>query len=833
MKLTLPQKMIHENLLLTKDGDIWAYYKIKPKYIASQNRQQRQQSKNTWAYTLNSLKRYGDFHLELYPPERDLSAQYEEFEEDFAEDNKAIGRYYAQETVRLLKKEMGMITYSSFVLGVKLRENQVADNLKEALKESYENVTSHLMSLLGYDVEADQSFFDRFQEAEKNLFSSLGIINAIRMTEEDMIYLNRFNFIRDIDHSMRKESQSKSMYHLSDSVLDPTERMGFLKVSNAEGDSYVSFLPVGEFPVNLVNNHLFALAQEVKFPCEFHLKAHFEQPNGINGLKGKVSGKNRKFKVNTRDVVQDGDSVGKKLSQNRAVLEVMKDDLDTDVPILKWLGCFVVYGKTIDECRKHGDSLIRMLGVRKINVFRPVSDQLELFYKMLQGEPIADYKKWVQYSNAYGISESLFAVTNTIGNNTGWYVGRVDDTRDGKDRDVSLYSSNKIVLLNPIATNQNIQGAVTASPHISITGQTGKGKSYLIKLLFYYLSFMNMKVLYIDPKKEMRQWFNKVIEDVSMQEKYPAFIEHLKSVHYVTLDASSKENWGALDPLVFLDRMQAKETAESMFFQLYDVRGREQAHVAISRAINDVLDRRDEGETVGMLHVVDVLQASEDTLVKACGDLLRESIQDSLLQLGFSYGEHAGVSLDERITILEISGLNLPKADDEPDNYSDVEKKSVCLMLPLGKFCEMFGSQNPKEYTVEFFDEAWIFTVAKGGKQVLKSIKRVGRSMSNMCVLGTQSIHDSDQENQGQEGMIFAFDESSERSEILKYMQLEDTEKNHEWLENMMQGQCLFRDIYGKVGKITVHCLFEEMDLASKTVNKGASGNIEEKYQLV
>lgn len=835
VKLTLPQKMIHKNLLLTTEGDIWAYYKIPSQYIANQNKEQKQKSKDLWAFVINSLQKYEDLHFEMYPPKRDLSAQFNELKEDFAPDNATIGEYYANETVRMLEREMGQISYSAFVLGVKLKDSFMSESLKEALREGYEAVTNRLMGMLGFDMETDSSFFDRFEHAEEDLFSLLKVINGLRLSENEMTYLNRFNFIRSINHSVEEESQTSTLYHLSDSILDPTEHAGFLKLRSASGeDSYVSFLPLSDFPRNFAGNDLFSMAQEMKFPCELHIKAHFEKINGLSGLKSKASGKNRKFKVNTKEAVQDGDQVGKELLDNRVYLQLLQDDLDQEIPILRWLGCFVVYGKTLIECRKNGDRLKQQLGVRHISIYRPAPNQLELFYKMLQGNKLGDYRYWQQYSNANGLSEMLFAVNNLIGNNSGWYVGRVDDSRSSKDRNISLYGSKKIVLLNPMATNQNVKNAVTASPHILITGQTGKGKSYLIKLLFYYLSFMNMKILYIDPKKEMRDQFQEVIDDPYMNEKYPAFVNHLKSFHYVTLDASNKENWGTLDPIVFLDRMQAKETAESMFFQLYDVRGRDEVHVAIVRAISDVLDRKDQGEKVGMMHVIDRLKEDEDKKVQACGELLTESIKDSLLKLGFSYGENSGVSLEQRITIMEVSGLDLPKESDDPEYYSDAEKKSICLMLPLGKFCETFGSKNPKEYTAEIFDEAWIFSVAKGGKRVLKSIKRVGRSMSNMCVIVTQSIFDvSDEENQGQEGMIFAFDEPSERKEILDHMQIEITDENRKWLEGMLQGQCLFKDIYGKVGKITVHCLFEEMDKASKTVDRGVSGSIEEKYALI
>ncbi|MBK0036050.1 MULTISPECIES: ATP-binding protein [unclassified Enterococcus] len=834
MKLTLPQKTIHKNLLLTSKGDIWAYYKVRPKYIANQNTEQKEQSKELWAYLINSLKDYKDFHLELYPPERDLTAQFHDLEDDLATDNKKIGQYYAKETVRLLENEMGMITHSSFVLGVKLKENQYADDLKEVFKDTYEQVTKRLFLALGYDMETDSTFFDRYEPAEENLFSLLRVGKVIRLEEDEMIYLNRYNFIRDIQHSMEKESRHETIFELSDSILDPTERAGFIKLRNFDGDSYVSFLPIAEFPVNFANNHLFSLAQEMKFPCELHVKAHFEQANGISGLKSKASGKNRKFKVNTKEAVQDGDNVRKSLVQNRAVLQIMQDDLEVGTPILRWFACFVVYGKTLEECKRHGDTLKQLLGVRNIKVFRPLSDQLELFYKLLQGESVNNYKKWIQYSNSYGLSEMLFGVTNMIGNNSGWYIGRVDDTKSSKDRSVSLYGSRKIVLLNPLATNQNIKNSVTASPHITITGQTGKGKSYLIKLLFYYLSFLKLKILYIDPKKELRRWFERVIHDPIMQKKYPMFIEHLKSFHYVTLDASKKENWGTLDPIVFLKGMEAKETAESMIFQLYDTRDKDHIKLAIIRAIREVILQRERGEKVGLLNVIQLLIESKQPDIAAAGELLSELIEDSILRLGFSWGKNDGVSLERRVTILEISGLELPKETDDPEYYSDVERKSICLMLPLGKFCEMFGASNPEEFTVEIFDEAWIFSVAKGGKRVLKSIKRVGRSMSNMCVLVTQSIFDvSDEENKGQDGVIFAFDEASERKEILEHMQIEDTEGNRKWLESMLQGQCLFKDIYGRVGKITVHCLFEEMDKASETIKKSTSGSIEEKYAVI
>ncbi|MBA8919272.1 hypothetical protein HNP39_003028 [Bacillus aerius] len=45
----------------------------------------------------------------------------------------------------------------------------------------------------------------------------------------------------------------------------------------------------------------------------------------------------------------------------------------------------------------------------------------------------------------------------------------------------------------------------------------------------------------------------------------------------------------------------------------------------------------------------------------------------------------------------------------------------------------------------------------------------------------------------------------------------------------MFQGQCLFKDIYGRTSKISIECLFEEWMGAFET-NKSEVVNVEEMY---
>src|SRR5699024_8058945 len=316
-----------------------------------------------------------------------------------------------------------------------------------------------------------------------------------------------------------------------------------------------------------------------------------------------------------------------------------------------------------------------------------------------------------------------------------------------------------------------------------------------------------------------------------MRVRFPQFVELINKFHYVTLDATDSNNWGILDPICFLESAEAKDTAESIIQQIYNLDNKDDVKTEILKAISDVIEERQRGERVGLMHVVYRLQENENENIKNAGDLLFQMSQGSVLQLIFSEGQSNGLTLDNKISILQVQDLDLPKEDDDPRFYSDSEKKSLCLMIPLAKFCEKFGSRNRNENTAIIFDEAWTLTSARGGKKLVKQMRRVGRSYKNQLYLVTQSVKDlQDEDDSGNFGACFAFDEEQERNDILNFVGLEKTEGNKELIGNMIKGQCLFKDIYGRTGKLAIDCLFDEWKEAFKTVEKSHSAEAEEAF---
>ncbi|QHM08273.1 hypothetical protein C7M27_04298 (plasmid) [Bacillus subtilis] len=827
MKLKTPIKSVYDNLMLTKSGEIYAYYRISPVVVPQSNKEKLEDHKAEFRILFKELEKYKDIHLEMYPQHMDLEQRFGYLEKDFHPSTLEIGRYYNRETINILENELGSVTQPDFILGVRLKGNLLegSEDIKGVVRNAFTSVSDVLVNLLGLEREMTAEFFQRFEGLEKDLFQLVASVGGRRLTEDQLIYINRYNFLRDIHHSVVEEQKKRGQTNITDAIIDPTEP-GFLKLQTTEGECYTSFVVVDDFPEDMEYSHIFQRAQNLNFPVELHIKAQYQSKEST---LNKIALTKQRFKQTQRDM-SEVEEIDDRLLSGRELLTDLNNKIrNHNTPYLKWVATFVVSGKTKKECKHRASEVIRIMKHSQIYCVRPIADQLQLFYKFLHGAPMQFEKNWVQSTTHEGFAENLFAVSSRLGSNVGFYFGRVDKFTEKVPIDQSIASSRDIVLYHPFIANEGIAGASTDSPHVNITGATGKGKSFLVKMILLYLSFLDCQVLMTDPKVEIRKWFTKAISDPDVRVKYPMFVELIRSFHYVTLDVSDKKNFGVLDPIIFLDGFEAKETAQNIIEQIYDLHGKDAVKTEVLKTLDAVIERKAKGETVGLMHVVDHLANSEDPTIKSAGELLVQMVQNSILQLVFSYGDADAINLNRKVTILEIAGLDLPNEDDDPRYYSDSDRKSLSIMIGLAKFCEKFGRRSHDDPTAIIFDEAWTLTKARGGKRLVKDMKRVGRSFKNQLYLVSQNMADSEtDDDKGNFGARFAFDNDVDRPDILKTMNLPQTKQNEEMLANMVKGQALFMDFYGRVGKLSIDCLFEEWREAFKTVEKSHSARAEE-----
>ncbi|MCY8775027.1 VirB4-like ATPase ConE [Bacillus spizizenii] len=830
MRLKTPMKAIHKNLLLTRTGDVWAYYRIKSNSIPMQNREKVESYKKKWQHLFEEITSYEDFHLMMYPSEYELKKRFKDLETDIAADAMDVARYYNEETVRLLEQRLGRLTKYDFILGVKLKSSlvNISVELKDNILSLFNTATDTVVKMLGWEQNVSTSFFEKYEEVEETLANIMASVRGERLSESEMTYINRYHFVRGLNHQTNEESEIKDVRSITNTIIDPTDP-SVLHLHSDQDEGYTAFVVIDEFLHNMSESDLFYETQSLPFPVEVQMKIQTESKSIT---KPALNLKKQQLKEEQKEQQSTGDRSDVSTVTSATMVRHLQDEIKKEeVHLMNWLSVIVVHGKTKKECVGKATIVKRHLKGAGITCRLPVADQLNLFYKMLPGEKldITD-KNWIQKTTQDGVAEGLFAVNSDIGSKIGFFLGWVDRFQEHTDLESAIMSSRDFVLFHPFLANQQLKGSKTRSPHCLITGDTGNGKSYLAKLIFNYISMLNIKSLYIDPKKEMRKWIQRVLNDKYIRENFPLYIAHLEKYNYITLDHENTHNWGALDPISFLPPMKAKELVQVIFEQVYDFKGKDDVNTAFLRATSEVIEAKQKGEQVGSLDIIRRMQKHHEEAVQKAGDYLNEVVSDSILKLCIHDGSNPALSLEKRITILEVENMDLPDHAERLENYTISQLKSSAVMFALGKFCELFG-MNPDEQTVEFIDEAWIFTTSQQGKKVERQMRRIGRSYNNAEYFISQSTKDAlKEEDSGNFGVAFAFDEPNEREEVLKWMNMEVTKENKKMMESMFQGQCLFKDYYGRTSKISIECLFEEWQGALKTVEKKAVAYAEEKY---
>ncbi|HEO0015987.1 TPA: ATP-binding protein [Streptococcus agalactiae] len=828
-KLEYPIDRIHQNLALRKDKVVVAYYRIPNTPITITDSDKKDSHKAKVAQVIKKLAKYKNFDISLIPKDYLLGEKMSDFEADLADDVKELGLETLDFTVDTLTHEMEIPYQFDWLIGVDLGKGQYNANIKEFIYNQFESIASNFASLASYEVEVDEDWYKEHSEEELLVYSLLSTLKAKRLTDVDLFYYQRMQFLRYVPHTKSEVIANRNMLNVTDTLIKSLEG-GFLKLESAYGSSFVSVLPVGRFSTIFNGFHLGELVQRMSFPVELRFQAEFIDKTKLGGTMGRSNTRYdqiMKEAYNTNTVQQDDILMGA-----YSLKDLMKK-VGNKEEIIEY-GCYlVVAGSSLNQLKQRRYAILSYFDDMKVNVYEASHDTPYLFQALLYGQDLQKTtRKWNHLVTARGFSELMLFTNTQSGNRIGWYIGRVDNRLTAWDSiDEAIMGSKNLVLFNAtVANKEDVAGKVTKNPHVIITGATGQGKSYLAQMIFLHTAQQNVRVLYIDPKRELRQHYLKVVSDPEYARKFPLRKKQIEETNFVTLDSSVKENHGVLDPIVILDKEGASSTAKNML--LYLLKNATEIKLdqttALTEAISQVIAKREAGEVVGFNQVIEALIDSESDEVQSVGRYFKAIIQNSILELAFSDGDVAGLSYEERVTVLEVADLSLPK--DGSDHISDHESNSIALMFALGAFCKHFGERSDDE-TVEIFDEAWVLMQSSEGKAVIKSMRRVGRSKYNVLMLVSQSVHDAENDDDTTGfGTIFSFYEKSEREDILKHVGLEVTPKNLEWIDNMISGQCLYYDVYGNLNMISIHNIHPDIDPLLKPMKKTVSSHLENKY---
>ena len=223
-----------------------------------------------------------------------------------------------------------------------------------------------------------------------------------------------------------------------------------------------------------------------------------------------------------------------------------------------------------------------------------------------------------------------------------------------------------------------------------------------------------------------------------------------------------------------------------------------------------------QSDSRGLLHVIDELRREDTPISRNIADHIDSFTDYDFAHLLFSDGtvENA-ISLDNQLNIIQVADLVLPDKDTTFNEYTTIELLSVAMLIVISTFALDFIHSDRSIFKIVDLDEAWAFLNVAQGETLSNKLVRAGRAMQAGVYFVTQSAYDVSKESlKNNIGLKFAF-RSTDINEIKQTLEFfgidKDDENNQKRLRDLENGQCLLQDLYGRVGVVQIHPVFEEL----------------------
>ncbi len=690
-----------------------------------------------------------------------------------------------------------------FFLGFKLMVTEEQLNLKNIKKSAWLTFKEFLHevnhTLMNDFVSMPNDEINRYMKIEKLLENKISRRFKVRRLEiHDFGYLMEHLYGRDgvayedYEYQLPKKKLQKETLIKYYDLIRPTrcvieESQRYLRLEDEDKESYVSYFTVNaivgelDFPSSEI---FYFQQQQFTFPVDTSMNVEI-----VENRKALTTVRNKKKEL--KDLDNHAYQAGSETSSNVVDALDSVDELETDLDqskesMYKLSYVIRVSAPDLDELKRRCDEVKDFYDDLNVKLVRPAGDMLGLHSEFLPASKryINDYVQYVKSDFLAGLG---FGATQQLGENTGIYMGYSVDT-------------GRNVYLQPSLASQGVKGTVTNALASAFVGSLGGGKSFCNNLLVYYAVLFGGQAVILDPKAERGNWKETLSE-----------IAH--EINIVNL-TSDKDNAGLLDPFVIMKNVKdAESLAIDILTFLTGISSRDgEKFPVLRKAVRSVTqsDRR------GLLHVIDELRREDTPISRNIADHIDSFTDYDFAHLLFSDGtvENA-ISLDNQLNIIQVADLVLPDKDTTFEEYTTIELLSVSMLIVISTFALDFIHSDRSIFKIVDLDEAWAFLNVAQGETLSNKLVRAGRAMQAGVYFVTQSSGDVSKESlKNNIGLKFAF-RSTDINEIKQTLEFfgidKDDENNQKRLRDLENGQCLLQDLYGRVGVVQIHPVFEEL----------------------
>ena len=798
-----PIKYIDNNLVWNKDNEVFAYYELIPYNYSFLSAEQKFIVHDSFRQLI-AQSREGKIHALQIATESSIRSMQEQSKKLVTGKLKEVAYQKIDEQTEALVSMIGdnQVDYR-FFLGFKLMVTEEQLNLKNIKKSVWLTFTEFLHevnhTLMNDFVSMPNDEINRYIKMEKLLENKISRRFKVRRLEiHDFGYLMEHLYGRDgiayedYEYQLPKKKLNKETLIKYYDLIRPTrcvieESQRYLRLEHEDKESYVSYFTVNaivgelDFPSSEI---FYFQQQQFTFPVDTSMNVEI-----VENRKALTTVRNKKKEL--KDLDNHAYQAGSETSSNVVDALDSVDELETDLDqskesMYKLSYVIRVSAPDLDELKRRCDEVKDFYDDLNVKLVRPAGDMLGLHSEFLPASKryINDYVQYVKSDFLAGLG---FGATQQLGENTGIYMGYSVDT-------------GRNVYLQPSLASQGIKGTVTNALASAFVGSLGGGKSFCNNLLVYYSVLFGGQAVILDPKSERGNW----------KETLPEIAHEINIVNLT----SDKDNAGLLDPFVIMKNVKdAESLAIDILTFLTGISSRDgEKFPVLRKAVRSVT----QSDSRGLLHVIDELRREDTPISRNIADHIDSFTDYDFAHLLFSDGtvENA-ISLDNQLNIIQVADLVLPDKDTTFEEYTTIELLSVSMLIVISTFALDFIHSDRSIFKIVDLDEAWAFLNVAQGETLSNKLVRAGRAMQAGVYFVTQSAYDVSKESlKNNIGLKFAF-RSTDINEIKQTLEFfgidKDDENNQKRLRDLENGQCLLQDLYGRVGVVQIHPVFEEL----------------------
>ena len=798
-----PIKYIDNNLVWNKDNEVFAYYELIPYNYSFLSAEQKFIVHDSFRQLI-AQSREGKIHALQIATESSIRSMQEQSKKLVTGKLKEVACQKIDEQTEALVSMIGdnQVDYR-FFLGFKLMVTEEQLNLKNIKKSAWLTFKEFLHevnhTLMNDFVSMPNDEINRYMKMEKLLENKISRRFKVRRLEiNDFGYLMEHLYGRDgiayedYEYQLPKKKLQKETLIKYYDLIRPTrcvieESQRYLRLEHEDKESYVSYFTVNaivgelDFPSSEI---FYFQQQQFTFPVDTSMNVEI-----VENRKALTTVRNKKKEL--KDLDNHAYQAGSETSSNVVDALDSVDELETDLDqskesMYKLSYVIRVSAPDLDELKRRCDEVKDFYDDLNVKLVRPAGDMLGLHSEFLPASKryINDYVQYVKSDFLAGLG---FGATQQLGETTGIYMGYSVDT-------------GRNVYLQPSLASQGVKGTVTNALASAFVGSLGGGKSFCNNLLVYYAVLFGGQAVILDPKAERGNW----------KETLPEIAHEINIVNLT----SDKDNAGLLDPFVIMKNVKdAESLAIDILTFLTGISSRDgEKFPVLRKAVRSVT----QSDSRGLLHVIDELRREDTPISRNIADHIDSFTDYDFAHLLFSDGtvENA-ISLDNQLNIIQVADLVLPDKDTTFEEYTTIELLSVSMLIVISTFALDFIHSDRSIFKIVDLDEAWAFLNVAQGETLSNKLVRAGRAMQAGVYFVTQSSGDVSKESlKNNIGLKFAF-RSTDINEIKQTLEFfgidKDDENNQKRFRDLENGQCLLQDLYGRVGVVQIHPVFEEL----------------------